>query len=111
MQPEEFVDKNADNLCNNGENFTDIHGNGTWDTDSGVTGQGGSEDVTQYTMTVTYPRLFPVATLMGWPSTMSIASTTLLQSGERNPVEVRQIYDLTGAQHLRRPPLHLSSCR
>jgi len=80
IKPEEFVDKNADNICNNGENFTDINGNGTWDLDPGVTGQGGAEDVTQYTMTVTYPRLFPVARLMGWPSTMSIASTTLLKN-------------------------------
>jgi Flp pilus assembly protein TadG len=80
IKPEIFTDKNGDGLCNNGEIFTDINGNGTWDADPGLTGQGGAEDVTQYTMTVTYTRLFPVARLMGWPATMSIASTTLLKN-------------------------------
>jgi Flp pilus assembly protein TadG len=80
MKPENFTDKNGDSVCNNGEIFTDINGNKTWDADPGLTGQGGAEDVTQYTMTVTYARLFPVAGLMGLPSTMSIASTTLLKN-------------------------------
>ncbi len=80
MKPEDFTDKNGDKICNNSETFTDINGNGTWDADPGLTGQGGAEDVTQYTMTVTYQRLFPVAGLMGWPSTMSIAATTLLKN-------------------------------
>lgn len=80
MKPEDFVDKNGDNICNKGETFTDINGNGGWDADPGLTGQGGAEYVTQYTMTLTYARLFPVAGLMGWPPTMSISSTTLLKN-------------------------------
>lgn len=80
IKPEDFTDKNGDGICNKGESFTDINGNGNWDTDPGLTGQGGAEDVTQYTMTVTYPRLFPVAELAGWPATMSISSTTLLKN-------------------------------
>ena len=80
IKPEDFTDKNGDSICNNGESFTDINGNNTWDIDPGLTGQGGAEDVTQYTMTVTYQRLFPVAGLMGLPPTMNIAATTLLKN-------------------------------
>jgi len=80
LKPEDFTDKNGDRICNKGESFTDINGNGTWDADPGLTGQGGAEDVTQYTMTITYQRLFPVAGLMGLPPTMNIAATTLLKN-------------------------------
>jgi hypothetical protein len=31
-------------------------------------------------MTATYPRLFPVAGLLGWPKTQTISATTLLKN-------------------------------
>lgn len=80
IRPEDFVDKNKNGVCDKGETFTDINNNGVWDALPGVVGQGGAEDVTQYTMTVTYKRLFPVAGLMGWPETMSISASTLLKN-------------------------------
>jgi Flp pilus assembly pilin Flp len=42
--------------------------------------QGGANDVTVYTATVTYPHLFPVTGLFGWPSTQTITASTLLKN-------------------------------
>lgn len=80
IKPETFTDSNGNGVRNAGECFVDINGNGTWDADPGQTGQGGANDVTLYTATVSYPRLFPVAGLFGWPSTMTISATTLLKN-------------------------------
>ena len=80
VAPEPFTDTNADGLCNHGEPFTDENGNGVWDADPGTAGQGGANDVTLYTMTVTYPRLFPVAKMLGVTATQTITATTLLKN-------------------------------
>jgi Flp pilus assembly protein TadG len=80
IKPEPFTDNNGNGIRNTGECYTDINGNSQWDADPGNAGQGGANDVTAYTMTVTYPRLFPVAGLFGWPSTQTISATTLLKN-------------------------------
>ena len=53
---------------------------GVWDADPGLSGQGGANDVTLYTMTITYPRLFPVTKALGVSSTQTITATTLLKN-------------------------------
>jgi len=80
IKPEPFIDSNGNGVRDAKECFTDINGNGTWDADPGAQGQGGADDVTVYTATVTYPRLFPVAKLFGWSSTMTISASTLLKN-------------------------------
>ncbi|MGN6819567.1 MAG: TadE/TadG family type IV pilus assembly protein [Sphingomonas sp.] len=80
IKPEPFTDSNGNGVRDAGECFTDVNGNGSWDSDPGITGQGGANDVTVYTVTVTYPRLFPVARLFGWSSTVTISSSTLLKN-------------------------------
>jgi Flp pilus assembly protein TadG len=80
IKPEPFTDSNGNGIRNAGECFTDVNDNGVWDSDPGLTGQGGANDVTLYTMTVTYPRLFPVAGLLGWSSTQTISASTLLKN-------------------------------
>ncbi len=80
VKPEPFVDGNSNGKRDSGECFTDINGNGVWDADPGIAGQGGANDVTLYTMTITYPRIFPVAGLLGWPQTQTISSSTLLKN-------------------------------
>lgn len=60
--------------------FMDVNGNGVWDADPGTTGGGGASDVAKYSITVTYPRLFPVARLFGWPNTKAIVATTILKN-------------------------------
>jgi Flp pilus assembly protein TadG len=78
--PEPFVDTNGNGVRNAGECFTDENGNGTWDADPGATGQGGASAVTLYTVTATYPRIFPVARLFGWSASQTISATTLLKN-------------------------------
>ena len=85
IKPEPFVDTPppspyADGILNNHECYTDINDNNKYDLDPGADGQGGANDVTLYTVAVTYPRLFPVAGLLGWPSTQTISATTLLKN-------------------------------
>lgn len=80
VAPEPFTDSDGDGRCDHGEPFYDQNANGTWDADPGNAGQGGANDVTLYTMTITYPRLFPVAGMMGWASTQTIAASTLLKN-------------------------------
>lgn len=80
VAPEPFTDTDNDGLCNHGEPFSDVNANGSWDANPGATGQGGANAVALYTMTMTYRRLFPVAALLGWSSTATITSTTLLKN-------------------------------
>jgi Flp pilus assembly protein TadG len=80
IKPERFTDSNSNNRYDAGECFDDINGNGTWDADPGMANQGGASDVTKYRITVTYPRPFPVAGLMGWADTNTITSETLLKN-------------------------------
>ncbi|MDQ2879327.1 MAG: pilus assembly protein [Pseudomonadota bacterium] len=80
IAPEPFTDLNGDGIRQPGECYSDINGNHQWDADPGTTGQGGADDVTVYTMTITYPRIFPVAGLLGWPSTQTISATTTLKN-------------------------------
>ena len=62
------------------ECFDDVNANGIWDADPGKTGQGGANDVALYSMSITYTRIFPVARLLGFSATQTIAAQTLLKN-------------------------------
>ena len=51
-----------------------------WDVDPGTEGQGGANDITVYTMTVSYPRLFPLTRFMGLPTRQEISASTQLKN-------------------------------
>jgi Flp pilus assembly protein TadG len=80
QQPEDFSDINGDGVCGNGEPFEDANGNGTWDRDRGRAGQGGARDAVLYTVTVDYPRLFPMAKLAGMSPQVTTVSHTVLRN-------------------------------
>lgn len=80
VAPEPFIDTNKNGVRDPKECFTDINGNKQWDADPGISGQGGANDVTLYTVSVTYQRLFPVAGLFGWSNTATISAQTLLKN-------------------------------
>lgn len=65
---------------NTGDCFTDLNGNGAWDSDSGLSGTGGSDDIVYYTATVTYPQLLPMKQLLGWSATETVKSTTMMKN-------------------------------
>ena len=79
--PEPFTDSNGNGQYDQAsECFTDINGNGVWDADPGAAGQGGASDVTVYSITINYPRLFPVAGLIGFTKLATLTGTTTLKN-------------------------------
>lgn len=79
-QQENFTDGNSNGQRDAGECFQDENGNGTWDANSGRSGQGGADDIVVYTASVTYQRLFPMYGLLGWSQNQTIAATTVLRN-------------------------------
>ena len=60
--------------------FTDLNGNQVWDADPGASGQGYANDVVVYSMTVTYPRPFPLFGMLGWAANQTASATTVLKN-------------------------------
>ena len=83
--PEDFTDVDKDGACDNGEPFEDVNGNGVWDSDRGVDTMGGARDAVLYTVTVSYPRAFPLMHLLGLPNTVTSKSTTVLRNQPYGP--------------------------
>ncbi len=80
-RPEDYTDVNSDGTCNDGEPFEDANGNGVWDADSGSSGFGGARDAVLYTVTVVYPRAFPIAKLIpGQTDNFTLTATTVLRN-------------------------------
>ncbi|HYZ48292.1 MAG TPA: TadE family protein [Sphingomonas sp.] len=79
-KPERFTDSNNNGQRDAGECFDDVNANGQWDPDPGRDGQGGANDVTVYSMTLTYPRLFPMYRMLGWPQNEVITARTYLKN-------------------------------
>lgn len=78
---EDFSDLNADGSCNFGEPYEDVNGNGMWDSQQGTAGMGGARDAVVYTVTVDYPRLFPIfAFIPGQTTNFKLMSTTVLRN-------------------------------
>ncbi|MFN3618856.1 TadE/TadG family type IV pilus assembly protein [Sphingorhabdus sp.] len=69
---------NANQKCDPGEIFIDANHNGVWDADGGSDGQGGAKDIVIINYKVSYPRLFPMARAVGWPSNIEIQSNSVL---------------------------------
>lgn len=80
IKPEDFIDSNKNGKYDKGECFFDVNANNGWDADPGITGQGGANEVTVYTLTIQYPRLFPVAGLFGWDPNQQLSATTILKN-------------------------------
>lgn len=65
---------------NTGDCFTDVNGNGVWNSVAGKSGTGGSDDVVLYTATVSFPQIMPMSGLLGWSSTETVTVTTMLKN-------------------------------
>ena len=84
-RPEDFTDANRDGICSDGEPFEDINGNGTWDEDRGRADMGGARDAVLYTVTVQYPRPFPVMKLLGFSPNVTSRAQTVLRNQPYGP--------------------------
>jgi hypothetical protein len=69
-----------DGLCNHSESYIDVNSNSRYDLNLSAAGQGGANDVTKYTVTVTYKRMFPFGYWLGWGKTATIVATTILKN-------------------------------
>lgn len=65
---------------NVGDCYQDANANAQYDTDRGRSGMGNSEDVLHYSITMSYPRLFPLTRLMGLSSTDTVTSSTVFRN-------------------------------
>lgn len=92
---ETWTDTNSNGTCDAGEPYEDANRNNTWDRDGGNAGQGGAKDATLYTVTATYPRIFPLYNLVGGSRTTTITASTVLRNqpygdqGSYGTMEVR----------------------
>ncbi|WP_062731180.1 TadE/TadG family type IV pilus assembly protein [Sphingobium abikonense] len=77
---EAFQDINGNGRCDNDEPFQDNNNNTIWDRDGGDRGQGGAKDDVVYTVTITYPRLFPMAELIGLSKDVTVEARTVLEN-------------------------------
>lgn len=77
---EDFSDTNGDGICNNGESYSDLDGNGSWSATAGANGIGGAEDAVLYQATATYPRMFPIAGMLGWSNNVTVSASTILRN-------------------------------
>lgn len=81
--------------CDGGEPFEDANNNNVWDRDGGNEGAGGAKDAMLYTVTVSYPRVFPIANFIGGSTTTKISGSTVLKNqpygdqGTYGPMTVR----------------------
>jgi hypothetical protein len=78
--PEPFLDANGNGMRDPGECYSDVNNNSQWDADPGKTGAGGAKDSVVYTMTIHYPRIFPLSAMLGWGSVQDVSSTTILKN-------------------------------
>lgn len=77
---EPFKDVDGDGVCNNGEAFEDLNGNGARDRANGKDGQGDARDVVVLQVNVEYNRLFPMPSLQGWSEENVVTGRTLLRN-------------------------------
>lgn len=89
---EPFTDTNGNGTCNAGEPYEDSNENSVWDIDNGRTGQGGAKDSVVLNAQIVYPRLFPMARLVGLPANVTLNASTVLVNqpyGDQAAVTVR----------------------
>ncbi|MDG2532826.1 TadE/TadG family type IV pilus assembly protein [Sphingomonas sp. HITSZ_GF] len=97
-QFEPFTDTNGNGTCDGpqgstpGEPYEDNNGNGRWDSTGGNTGSGGAKDAMVYTVSVTYPSMFPLYRFIGGPTTKTVTASTVLRNqpyGDQGSATVR----------------------
>lgn len=79
-RPEKWNDANGDGTCTSGEVYVDENGNGQWDSDIGVSGNGGANDVVVYTVTATYDPLFKVPYIPSLWSKRKLTASTITKN-------------------------------
>ena len=80
-KPEKLTtDVNNNGEVDPGDCFIDSNENDVFDTDYGIEGTGGPDDIVSYEITVTSPRLFPLPKLFGGSKNMVISNSTAVRN-------------------------------
>ena len=83
-KPEPFVDANANDVYDQGEDFDDLNGDGVWSEDMGSVGDlGGPGDVVVYQSAININPLFP---MLGWASDSGLMRITAETVVRNEPV-------------------------
>lgn len=77
---EPWTDTNNNLVCDGSEPFEDLNSNNVWDRDGANEGQGGAKDATLYTVTMRYPRMFPLYNIIGGARTTELSAATILRN-------------------------------
>jgi Flp pilus assembly protein TadG len=75
---EPFTDTNGNSECDAGEPFEDQNHNNVRDADGADEGQGGAKDSVLYTVTVSFPRMFPLNEFMALSDTTTVKGSMIL---------------------------------
>lgn len=65
---------------NVGDCYEDMNGNNVYDTVSGRTGLGGSDDIVYYKVTATFPRVVPLLAILGWSNTEKVTANSVVRN-------------------------------
>ena len=80
-KPEKLTtDKNGNGEVDPGDCYIDNNNNDVFDIDYGIEGTGGPDDIVSYTIEITSPRLFPLASMMGMDEIMTISNSTAVRN-------------------------------
>ena len=78
--PEDFEDNNNNDRWDSTECFVDRNANATYDTDVGVAGRGGAQDVVSISATLSYARPMPLWRMFGFSDRQTITVRTFLRN-------------------------------
>ena len=79
--PEPFIDANHNGVRDPSESYTDINGNGVWDSDMGSSGYGSASDIVVYTVTYPWPIATPIiSNLVGTGGNYNITTHAVVKN-------------------------------
>jgi Flp pilus assembly protein TadG len=84
------TDVDNDGVLDIGDCWLDEDGNGEFGVNEGAEGLGGADDGVYYTVTLTLPRLFPLASMIGLPEDQTITVRTLVINQPYGTQETRE---------------------
>lgn len=76
---EPFIDANQNGLCDNGETYADLNGDGRYSQDSAIDGLGGADDIALYRVRISYDRLFGFMGALGLDRRATVTVTRLVK--------------------------------
>ncbi len=80
-KPEKIIqDIDPKGVYNKGDCYEDANNNGQYDYSVASNNIGNADDIVNYTVTVNYPNLTPVAGLMGWLATRNVRATIAIRN-------------------------------